>query len=92
MDAPVRDPRDQTIADLVSRLTDDARAYAQAEVDLLKEIARHRAARARTGAILLVAGAVLLLSSSYHITHLASTICSLTTATRPLLSFVTPTM
>ena len=63
MDSPVHDPREESIGDLVSRLIEDGRSYARAEVDLLKQIARHRAARARTGLILLVAGAVLLLSS-----------------------------
>ena len=63
MDAPVQDPREESIGDLVGRLIEDGRSYARAEIDLLKEIARHRAERARTGLILLVAGAVLLLSS-----------------------------
>ncbi len=63
MEAPVHDPRDEAIADLVTRLIEDARDYARAEADLMKQIARHRAAKARTGAILLGAGAVLLLSS-----------------------------
>ena len=63
MDAPVHDPREDSIGDLVSRLIEDGRTYARAEVDLLKQIARHRAGRARTGLIVLVAGAVLGLSS-----------------------------
>ena len=63
MDSPVDDPREESIGDLVSRLIEDGRSYARAEVDLLKQIARHRAARARTGLILLVGGGVLLLSS-----------------------------
>ena len=63
MDAPVRDPREESIGDLIGRLLEDGRTYARAEIDLLKEIARHRAGRARTGLILLVAGAVLALSS-----------------------------
>jgi hypothetical protein len=63
LDAPVHDPREDSIGDLVSRLIEDGRTYARAEVDLLKQIARHRAGRARTGLILLVAGAVLGLSS-----------------------------
>lgn len=63
MDAPVQDPREESIGDLVGRLIEDGRTYARAEIDLLKEIARHRAGRARTGLILLVAGGVLLLSS-----------------------------
>jgi Putative Actinobacterial Holin-X, holin superfamily III len=63
LDAPAHDPREESISDLVNRLIEDGRSYARAEVDLLKQIARHRAARARTGLILVVAGAVLLLSS-----------------------------
>lgn len=63
MDAPVQDPREESIGDLFGRLIEDGRTYARAEIDLLKEIARHRAERARTGLILLVGGAVLLLSS-----------------------------
>lgn len=60
---PVHDPREESIADLIGRLAEDGRNYARAEVDLLKEIARHRASRARTGLILLAGGAVLLLSA-----------------------------
>ena len=63
MEVPTQDPRDESIADLVNRLLEDGRRYAQAEIDLMKEIARHRAARARTGLVLLVAGAVLGLSA-----------------------------
>ena len=63
MDAPVRDPREESVGDLIGRLIEDGRTYARAEIDLLKEIARHRAERARTGLILLVGGGVLLLSS-----------------------------
>ncbi|WP_114951288.1 phage holin family protein [Sphingosinicella terrae] len=63
MDSPAHDPRDEGISDLVSRLLEDGRAYARAELDLVKQIARHRADRARNGLIALAAGAVLLLSS-----------------------------
>lgn len=63
MDSPPGDPREESIPDLIGRLVEDGRAYARAEVDLLKQIARHRAGRARNGLILLGAGAVLLLSS-----------------------------
>lgn len=63
MDSPGHDPRDDSIGDLFGRLIEDGRAYARAEIDLVKEIARHRAGRARNGLILLAAGAVLLLSS-----------------------------
>ena len=63
MDAPAQDPRDDSIGDLFGRLIEDGRTYARAELDLVRQIARHRAARARTGMILLAAGGVLLLSS-----------------------------
>jgi len=60
---PAQDPREESIPDLVSRLIEDGRAYARAEIDLLKQIARHRAGRARTGLVLVGAGAVLALSA-----------------------------
>ena len=63
MATPAQDPREETIADLVSRLVEDGRSYARAEIDLLKQIARHRAGRARTGLVLVGAGAVLGLSA-----------------------------
>ena len=63
MDAPAHDPREESIGDLFGRLIDDGRSYARAEIDLYKQIALHRAGRARTGLVALVAGAVLLLSS-----------------------------
>jgi hypothetical protein len=63
LDSPAHDPREESIGDLVNRLIEDGRSYARAEVDLLKQIARHRAGRARSGLILLAAGAVLLLSA-----------------------------
>lgn len=63
MEGPAGDPREESIGDLVNRLVDDARAYARAEVEVVRQIARHRAGKAKTGLILLVAGAVLLVSS-----------------------------
>jgi Putative Actinobacterial Holin-X, holin superfamily III len=63
LDAPADDPREESIGDLFGRLVDDGRAYAKAEIDLYRQIALHRAGRARSGLIALVAGAVLLLSS-----------------------------
>ena len=63
MATPAQDPREESIPDLVSRLIEDGRAYARAEIDLLKQIARHRAGRARTGLVLVGAGAVLALSA-----------------------------
>lgn len=61
--SPSHDPRDQSIGELASRLMEDGRAYARAELDLVKRIASHRAAKAKSGAILLGIGVVLLLCS-----------------------------
>ena len=63
MDGPAGDPREESIGDLFGRLVDDGRAYARAELDVLRQIARHRAARARNGLILLAVGGVLLLTA-----------------------------
>jgi len=57
------DPQEESIGALFGRLAEDGRAYAKAELNLYRQIARHRAARARNGLIALIAGAVLLLSS-----------------------------
>ena len=84
MDAPAQDPRDESIGDLFGRLIEDGRTYARAEIDLLKEIARHRAGRARTGLILLVAGGVLLFSSL--IALILGLVLGLAAATGPLLA------
>lgn len=59
MDAPAGDPREESIGDLFGRLVDDGRCYAKAEIDLYRQIALHRAGRARNGLIALVAGAIL---------------------------------
>jgi Putative Actinobacterial Holin-X, holin superfamily III len=63
LDAPAQDPREESIGELVGRLVEEGRVYARSEVALYKEIARHRAGRARSGLVLLGAGALLLLSS-----------------------------
>ena len=63
MDAPAQEPEEESIGDLFGRLVDDGRAYARAELDVLRQIARHRAARARNGLILLAVGGVLLLTA-----------------------------
>lgn len=60
MDARTRIPQDEPISDLVMRLVEEGKTYARAEVDLYKEIARYRAAKARNGTIALIAGGVLL--------------------------------
>ena len=56
MNAPGGDPRDETIGALVGRLIEDGRAYADAEFDLYKAIARYRALRARKSLVALAAG------------------------------------
>jgi hypothetical protein len=63
LDAPAQEPEEESIGDLFGRLVDDGRAYARAELDVLRQIARHRAARARNGLIMLAVGGVLLLTS-----------------------------
>jgi hypothetical protein len=57
------DPKQESIGALFGRLAEDGRAYAKAELELYRQIARHRVARARGGLIALIAGIVLLLSS-----------------------------
>ena len=60
MDAPVRDPEEDSIADLVGRLIEDGKRVARAEVDVYRQIALHRASRAKSGMIALVAAGLLL--------------------------------
>lgn len=55
------DPREETLGGLFTRLIDDGKAYARAEIGVLKQVARHRAARAKAGIGLLGIGIVLLL-------------------------------
>ena len=61
--SPTHDPRDDSIGELVTRLVEDGRAYARAELDLVKQIARHRANRAKGGAVKVGIGLTLLLCS-----------------------------
>jgi hypothetical protein len=63
LDAPGHGPHEESIGDLFGRLIEDGRSYARAEIEVVKQIARHRAGKARSGLIMLAAGAVLLLSS-----------------------------
>ena len=63
MDARVETPQtESSIGDLFHQLVGDGKAYVSAEVNLYKEIARHRAAQAKVGIAALVAGALLALS------------------------------
>ena len=59
MPGPAHDPSEESVGDLFGRLIEDGREYAKAEIGLYRQIARHRAGRARNGLILLTAGAVL---------------------------------
>lgn len=60
MEAPVHNPQADSIPDLFANLVEDGRAVARSEINLYKQIALHRAARARNGLIALAAGGVLL--------------------------------
>lgn len=63
MDGPAGEPREESIGDLFGRLVEDGRAYAEAELALVKAIAQYRAQRAGRALAALGAGAVLLLSA-----------------------------
>ena len=63
MDAGGENRNEESIGDLIGRLVEDGRSYAEAEVGLLKAIAEYRAQRAGRALALLAAGAVLLLSA-----------------------------
>ena len=63
MDGPAGDPRDESIGDLLGRLVDDGRGYAEAELELYKAIAAYRGVRARRALVSLAAGWFLLVSS-----------------------------
>lgn len=64
MDAPAGDPKEESIGDLLGRLVEDGRAYAEAEIDLYKSIAEYRAVRARRALVALAAGWFLLVTST----------------------------
>jgi hypothetical protein len=84
LDSPAGDPRDESIGDLFGRLIDDGKAYARAEIGLYREIAVHRAGRARSGAVLLGAGAALLLAALIALT--IGAVLGLAALTGPLLA------
>lgn len=64
MDAPGEDPRQESIGDLIGRLIDDGRSYAEAEFELVKTIAEYRALRARRALVSLAVGWFLLVTST----------------------------
>jgi hypothetical protein len=59
LDAPVRDPQEESIGELVSRAIDEARDVARAEVDLYRQIALRRSAKAKSGLVQLVAAGII---------------------------------
>lgn len=59
---------DESIGDLVGRLVADGRAYAEAEFELYRAIAEHRAERARKAVVALAVGWVLLIAALGAIT------------------------
>jgi hypothetical protein len=59
LDAPVRDPQEESIGELVSRAIEEARDVARAEVDLYRQIALRRSAKAKSGLVQLVAAGIL---------------------------------
>jgi hypothetical protein len=59
LDAPVRNPQEESIADLVGKLIDEGREVARTEVALYKQIALRRSARAKSGLVQLVAAGIL---------------------------------
>jgi hypothetical protein len=61
LDAPVRNPQEESIADLVGRLIDEGREVARTEVNLYKQIALRRTAKAKSGLILVVAAGLVAL-------------------------------
>jgi hypothetical protein len=64
LDAPGEDPRQESIGDLVGRLIEDGRSYAEAELELVKAIAEYRALRARRALVSLAVGWFLLVTST----------------------------
>ncbi len=86
MDGPAGDPREEGIGDLVGRLIEDGRAYAEAEVELYKAIALHRGVRARRALVSLAIGWFLLFAAMTALVIAA--MVSLTQAVGPLLAGV----
>lgn len=57
------EPTGETIGDLVGRLIEDGRAYAEAEIELYRAIAKYRAIRARRALVALAVGWFLLFAA-----------------------------
>ena len=77
---------DRPIGELVSQLVDDGKAYAQAEIDLIKAIAADKAAAARTAGILL--GLALFLAFGAIVALCVGIVMALATLVGPLLGGV----
>lgn len=60
MTTPVEDPADTSIAELFHQLVDDGGNVVRAEVNLYKQVARYRLAKARGALAALVVGGLLL--------------------------------
>jgi hypothetical protein len=84
LDAPKDDPEGESISDLIGRLVDDGRGYAEAELELYQAIAAYRAVRARTALVALAAGWFLLVTSTTAM--VVGTVLSLAQAIGPLLA------
>ena len=84
MDAPLRNPQEESIADLVGRLIDDGRQVARSEVNLYKQIALRRSARAKSGLVQLVAAGILAWFAGIALT--IGLVLALATLIGPLLS------
>jgi len=79
---PQEDPGDARLADLFHQLVDDGTDVVRAEINLYKQVALHRAGKARNGLIAVAIGAVLMLGAL--ITLLVMLAISLGTLIGPL--------
>jgi hypothetical protein len=77
---------ERPIGELVSQLVDDGKAYAKAEIDLVKAIAGDKAAAARTAAILL--GLALFIAFGAIVSLCVGIVLALATLVGPLLGGV----
>jgi hypothetical protein len=84
LDGPAGDPQEESIGELVGRLIEDGRAYAEAEVELYKAIAIHRGVRARRALVALAIGWFLLFAAMTALVIAA--MVSLSQAVGPLLA------
>lgn len=84
MDGPAEDPESESIGELLGRLVDDGRGYAETELNLLKAIAAHRGVRARRALVALAAGWFLLVTSTSAV--VIGTVLSLAQMIGPMLA------